>query len=181
MPPAIIRALSPPAPFSDSSSLALPLSLPLPLPSFYLSFSHTFSLSLSRCLSLSLCVCVCVSGVDGNWRCPQCQNINFGKRDRCNRCSCPKPPEYGGPSSGSLKIHDPSLGPPTPEELKKTALQSVQATRTRARSPSPVSVSCACLCAVSPSVLLSAVHCRPCVRACCACRASVPSVARPVA
>lgn len=27
-----------------------------------------------------------VAGVDGNWACPQCQNINFAHRSSCNRC-----------------------------------------------------------------------------------------------
>ena len=35
------------------------------------------------------------AGVDGNWRCPSCSNINFGSRDNCNRCRYPKPPEAG--------------------------------------------------------------------------------------
>lgn len=36
-----------------------------------------------------------VEGMDGNWKCPQCSNINFGQRDSCNRCQAPKPPpEY---------------------------------------------------------------------------------------
>eukprot|EP00962_Isochrysis_galbana_P016328 scaffold4663_cov104-Isochrysis_galbana.AAC.5 len=32
-------------------------------------------------------------GVDGNWKCTQCSNINFGARQQCNRCSAEKPPE----------------------------------------------------------------------------------------
>lgn len=39
------------------------------------------------------------AGVDGNWTCSACGNVNFAKRDRCNRCSAPKPldvvEEYG--------------------------------------------------------------------------------------
>mmetsp|Transcript_14405 Transcript_14405/g.39569 ORF Transcript_14405/g.39569 Transcript_14405/m.39569 type:complete len:554 (-) Transcript_14405:91-1752(-) len=31
------------------------------------------------------------AGVDGNWGCPVCQNINFGMRTSCNRCQTPKP------------------------------------------------------------------------------------------
>ena len=27
-----------------------------------------------------------IAGVDGNWACPQCQNINFAHRSSCNRC-----------------------------------------------------------------------------------------------
>jgi len=34
-----------------------------------------------------------VAGVDGNWACPSCQNVNFGMRVVCNRCSAPKPAE----------------------------------------------------------------------------------------
>ena len=29
-------------------------------------------------------------GVDGNWQCPACNNVNFGSRDVCNRCGFPK-------------------------------------------------------------------------------------------
>jgi uncharacterized OB-fold protein len=32
-----------------------------------------------------------VVGENGNWRCPECTNINFGTRDTCNRCNAPKP------------------------------------------------------------------------------------------
>merc|ERR1712188_205571 len=32
-----------------------------------------------------------IEGVDGNWRCPACTNINFGVRDTCNRCKAVKP------------------------------------------------------------------------------------------
>ncbi|KAL1515365.1 hypothetical protein AB1Y20_001994 [Prymnesium parvum] len=31
-----------------------------------------------------------VEGVDGNWRCSGCSNINFGIRDKCNRCTAPR-------------------------------------------------------------------------------------------
>jgi len=54
-----------------------------------------------------------VAGVDGNWACPQCQNVNFPGRTACNRCQAPKPaptftpqPTYakgvgkGGPVAG---------------------------------------------------------------------------------
>lgn len=34
-----------------------------------------------------------VEGVDGNWRCPACSNINLGVRERCNRCALPKSSE----------------------------------------------------------------------------------------
>jgi len=31
-----------------------------------------------------------VAGVDGNWECPHCQNVNFAVREACNRCQAPK-------------------------------------------------------------------------------------------
>lgn len=36
-----------------------------------------------------------IEGVDGNWRCPSCSNINFGVRDKCNRCEMPRPAGLG--------------------------------------------------------------------------------------
>jgi len=30
-------------------------------------------------------------GIDGNWKCTSCNNINFGTREQCNRCTVPKP------------------------------------------------------------------------------------------
>merc|ERR1712100_233872 len=36
-----------------------------------------------------------VAGVDGNWACPQCQNVNFAVREVCNRCQAPKPAPRG--------------------------------------------------------------------------------------
>lgn len=33
-----------------------------------------------------------VAGVDGNWRCPACGNVNFAARQSCNRCQAPRPP-----------------------------------------------------------------------------------------
>jgi len=32
-------------------------------------------------------------GINGNWLCPQCQNVNFPQRDVCNRCQAPRPPQ----------------------------------------------------------------------------------------
>jgi len=32
-----------------------------------------------------------VVGLDGNWACPTCQNVNYGVRTACNRCQMPKP------------------------------------------------------------------------------------------
>jgi len=41
-----------------------------------------------------------VAGVDGNWACPSCRNVNFGVREVCNRCQAPKPqPQWGGSGS----------------------------------------------------------------------------------
>ena len=38
-----------------------------------------------------------LEGIDGNWKCEQCGNVNFGSRDKCNRCQTMK----GGGMSGS--------------------------------------------------------------------------------
>ena len=32
-----------------------------------------------------------IEGVDGNWACTNCQNVNFTKREACNRCQAIKP------------------------------------------------------------------------------------------
>eukprot|EP00699_Malawimonas_sp_californiana_P001176 EC715062.1.p2 GENE.EC715062.1~~EC715062.1.p2 ORF type:complete len:100 (+),score=18.37 EC715062.1:3-302(+) len=32
-------------------------------------------------------------GVDGNWQCQQCQNANWAKREKCNRCQAERTPE----------------------------------------------------------------------------------------
>ena len=29
----------------------------------------------------------------GDWRCPQCGNVNFSRREVCHRCNAPKPPQ----------------------------------------------------------------------------------------
>ena len=49
----------------------------------------------ARLLAHAPYVFACATGVDGNWRCPSCSNINFGSRDNCNRCRFPKPAEAG--------------------------------------------------------------------------------------
>jgi len=36
-----------------------------------------------------------LEGIDGNWRCQNCGNVNFGSRDQCNRCKVPKPEGLG--------------------------------------------------------------------------------------
>merc|ERR1711972_1048289 len=33
------------------------------------------------------------SSRDGNWACPQCNNVNYAIRLSCNRCNAPKPEE----------------------------------------------------------------------------------------
>jgi len=43
-----------------------------------------------------------VAGVDGNWACPECQNVNFAQRDACNRCQVPKPPDDGADLTAAL-------------------------------------------------------------------------------
>lgn len=32
-----------------------------------------------------------MEGVDGNWRCMSCSNVNWAQRDLCHRCNSPKP------------------------------------------------------------------------------------------
>mmetsp|Transcript_38986 Transcript_38986/g.72550 ORF Transcript_38986/g.72550 Transcript_38986/m.72550 type:complete len:438 (+) Transcript_38986:51-1364(+) len=43
-------------------------------------------------------------GVDGNWLCAACQNVNFAHRLACNRCQDPKPgpPQLGGAGKGPV-------------------------------------------------------------------------------
>eukprot|EP00438_Fugacium_kawagutii_P034404 Skav207739 [mRNA] locus=scaffold362:391276:393297:- [translate_table: standard] len=49
-----------------------------------------------------------VAGVDGNWACGTCGNVNFAKRDVCNRCSAPKPMEMGaGYAEAAMKPQRP--------------------------------------------------------------------------
>jgi len=38
-----------------------------------------------------------IAGVDGNWSCPQCQNVNYAMRAACNVCQMPKPEQQPGP------------------------------------------------------------------------------------
>ena len=33
-----------------------------------------------------------IEGVGGNWRCTSCANVNFSKREHCNRCQAGRPP-----------------------------------------------------------------------------------------
>ena len=40
-----------------------------------------------------------VAGVDGNWECTACGNVNFATRDACNLCQSPKP-QYPATVSG---------------------------------------------------------------------------------
>merc|ERR1711934_1206542 len=58
-----------------------------------------------------------VVGENGNWKCPSCNNVNFGHRDKCNRCQAPKPegldaPEAAYGSMGmqfAMPMMDPSM------------------------------------------------------------------------
>eukprot|EP00343_Euplotes_focardii_P011418 CAMPEP_0205830888 /NCGR_PEP_ID=MMETSP0206-20130828/42425_1 /ASSEMBLY_ACC=CAM_ASM_000279 /TAXON_ID=36767 /ORGANISM="Euplotes focardii, Strain TN1" /LENGTH=224 /DNA_ID=CAMNT_0053134965 /DNA_START=20 /DNA_END=690 /DNA_ORIENTATION=- len=70
-------------------------------------------------------------GVDGNWRCLKCDNINYARREVCNRCGeapsrqgggynnyppparsfAPPPPAYGG-GPGGPGFGGPGYGPP---------------------------------------------------------------------
>jgi len=50
-----------------------------------------------------------VAGVDGNWACSQCGNVNFAVREACNRCGAPKyqsapPPQSGPPRRGGAPV-----------------------------------------------------------------------------
>lgn len=49
-----------------------------------------------------------VAGVDGNWACPHCQNVNFAVRDACNRCQAPKPGAFDAPKRAA----PPAWAPP---------------------------------------------------------------------
>jgi len=40
-------------------------------------------------------------GENGNWLCPKCQNVNYGRRDKCNLCATLRP--ISGPSFGSSR------------------------------------------------------------------------------
>jgi len=56
-----------------------------------------------------------VAGVDGNWACPGCQNVNFAQRTACNRCQTPKPADeesfqWGGLAGGALGIQAAGAG-----------------------------------------------------------------------
>ena len=33
----------------------------------------------------------------GDWRCPQCGNVNFSRREVCHRCNAPKPTQQAAP------------------------------------------------------------------------------------
>ena len=51
-----------------------------------------------------------IEGVDGNWRCLSCNNINLGVRDRCNRCGMPKG------SDGLAGMMGNAMPPPPPKK-----------------------------------------------------------------
>ena len=43
----------------------------------------------------------------GDWECPKCNNLNFARRDRCNRSGCDfERKDLGGFGSGSGKFGD---------------------------------------------------------------------------
>lgn len=45
-----------------------------------------------------------VEGVDGNWRCTNCNNINFGTRAQCNRCSASRAHAAANPALNALML-----------------------------------------------------------------------------
>jgi len=59
-----------------------------------------------------------VVGDNGNWKCPSCFNVNFGHRDKCNRCQTAKPEGLDGPEAAygggmgmqyAMPMMDPSM------------------------------------------------------------------------
>ena len=46
-----------------------------------------------------------IAGVDGNWACPQCQNINFAHRSSCNRCDSLANSRFNSPRKLGEKKH----------------------------------------------------------------------------
>lgn len=50
------------------------------------------------------------AGVDGNWACPQCQNVNFAVRDACNRCQAPKATARAGQANWGVVVQPPPQG-----------------------------------------------------------------------
>ena len=55
-----------------------------------------------------------LKGVDGNWECDKCGNVNFGSRDKCNRCANPKGGEMGGMMGGGGNVKEMALSAPRP-------------------------------------------------------------------
>lgn len=57
-----------------------------------------------------------VAGVDGNWACPSCHNVNYASRQACNRCQLPRPAEVGqeelAAMAHSFSATSPRGGPP---------------------------------------------------------------------
>ena len=45
-----------------------------------------------------------VEGIDGNWRCTNCNNINFGTRAQCNRCGASRAHAAANPALNPLMI-----------------------------------------------------------------------------
>ncbi|KAK7253289.1 RNA binding protein [Aureococcus anophagefferens] len=51
-------------------------------------------------------------GRDGDWPCPNCSNVNFARRDECNRCGECKPMSAGGGGKGGGDHRDRGQGGP---------------------------------------------------------------------
>ena len=49
-------------------------------------------------------------GRDGDWPCPNCSNVNFARRDECNRCGECKPMSAGGGGKGGGDHRDRGQG-----------------------------------------------------------------------
>jgi len=47
-----------------------------------------------------------IAGLDGNWECPECHNVNFASRDACNRCGAPRGDTFD------------DFGPPPPQKVQ---------------------------------------------------------------
>merc|ERR1712176_737438 len=45
-----------------------------------------------------------VAGVNGNWACMHCRNVDFAARDVCNRCQMPKPPPQVAGKRGGAPV-----------------------------------------------------------------------------
>ena len=45
---------------------------------------------------------LCKTQPDGKWICPGCKNVNFPHREECNRCKVPRPVRTGGPQGSGM-------------------------------------------------------------------------------